>query len=96
VIVGSWLEKKEWGMPWSLKILSIKIWATMEVMDGCWIAHKWAYLERLSTTTMMTDLFPDLGKPTMKSIEIYVWIVGGIGSGWNVLGALTVSPLFHW
>jgi hypothetical protein len=42
---------------------------------------------------MMTDLFPDLGKPTMKSIEISVQIVGGIGSGWSVLGDLTVSPL---
>jgi hypothetical protein len=30
---------------------------------------------------MMTDLFPDLGKPTMKSIEISYQIVGGIGSG---------------
>jgi hypothetical protein len=30
---------------------------------------------------MMTDLFPDLGKPTMKSIEISLQIAGGIGSG---------------
>jgi hypothetical protein len=33
---------------------------------------------------MMTDLFLDLGKPTMKSIEISVQIVGGIESGWSV------------
>jgi hypothetical protein len=33
---------------------------------------------------MMTDLFPDLGKPTMKSIEISLQIAGGIGSGCSV------------
>jgi hypothetical protein len=44
---------------------------------------------------MMTDLFPDLGKPTIKSIEISHQIVGGIGSGCSVPGDLTVSPLLH-
>ena len=43
--------------------------------------------------TMMTDLFPDLGKPTMKSIEISHKIEGGIRSGWSVPGALRVSSL---
>jgi hypothetical protein len=55
---------------------------------------KRAYLERQSTT-MMTDLFPNLGKPTMKSIEIFIQIVGGSGSGWSVPRGLTVSPLLH-
>jgi hypothetical protein len=44
---------------------------------------------------MKIELFHDLGNPTMKSIEISVQIVGGIGSGWNVPGALNVSPLLH-
>jgi hypothetical protein len=39
---------------------------------------KKSYLERQPTTTMMTDIFLDLGKPTMKSIEIFVQIVGGV------------------
>jgi hypothetical protein len=42
---------------------------------------------------MMTDLLPDLGKPTMKSIEISRQIAGGMGSNWSVPGALTVYPL---
>jgi hypothetical protein len=44
---------------------------------------------------MMTDLFPDLGKPTMKSIEISLQIAGGIRSSWSVPRALIVSPLLH-
>jgi hypothetical protein len=31
---------------------------------------------------MMTDLFPNLGKPVIKSIEISFQIAGGIGSSW--------------
>jgi hypothetical protein len=44
---------------------------------------------------MMTDLFPDLGKMVIKSIEISFQIAGGIGSGCSVLDDLTVSPLLH-
>jgi hypothetical protein len=43
-------------------------------------------------TTMMTYLLPDLGRPTMKSIEISHQIEGGIGSGWSVPRDLNVSP----
>jgi hypothetical protein len=35
---------------------------------------------------MMTDLFPNLGKPTIKSIEISCQIACGIRSGCSVLG----------
>jgi len=42
---------------------------------------------------MMTHLLPDLGNPTMKSIEISLQIEGGIDNSSSVLGALTVSPL---
>jgi predicted cation transporter len=44
---------------------------------------------------MMTDLFPDLGKPTIKSIEMSLQIAGGIEIGCSVPGALIVSPLLH-
>jgi hypothetical protein len=52
--------------------------------------HTW---KGQSTTSMMTDLLLDLGKPTIKSIEISHEIAGGIGSGCSVLGDLTVSTL---
>ena len=42
----------------------------------------------------MTDLFPDLGKPVIKSIEISFQIAGGIESDCSVPRDLTVSPLF--
>jgi hypothetical protein len=48
---------------------------------------------------MMTDLFPDLGKPTMKSIEIFVQIVGGIGKrlecarGFDCLSLITLTGI---
>jgi hypothetical protein len=32
----------------------------------------------------MIDLFPDLGKPVINSIEISFQIAGGIRSGWRV------------
>jgi len=96
VKVGSWSETIEWGMPWSLKILSMNIWANVDVLNRCWRAHKWTYLERKSTTTMMNDLLSDLGSPTMKSIEISHQIEGGIGRGSSVLGALKVSCLLGW
>ena len=46
--------------------------------------------------TIITDLFPDLGKPTMKSMDRSVHIVVGIGNGCNAHGVLIVSPLFLW
>jgi hypothetical protein len=42
---------------------------------------------------MVIDLFFDLGKPTIKSIEISLQIAGGIRSGWSVLESLTIYPL---
>ena len=43
----------------------------------------------------MTKLFPNLGKPTINSIEISIQILGGIERGWSVLAALIVSLLFQ-
>jgi hypothetical protein len=33
---------------------------------------------------MLTELLLDLGKPTMKYIEISIQLIGGSGSGWSV------------
>ena len=96
VKVGSWSDTIEWGMPWSLKILSMNIWSTLAAVNGCWREQKWAYLERRSTTTMMTKLFPYLGNPRMKSIEISHQIVRGFISGWSVHGFLKIFPLLRW
>jgi hypothetical protein len=40
---------------------------------------------------MMMDLFPDLGKTVIKSIEISFQIAGGIGSGCSVPEDLNFS-----
>ena len=45
---------------------------------------------------MITDLLPDFGNPTMKSIEILVHTVDGMGKGCNVPGGFTFSPLCRW
>jgi len=58
--------------------------------------HKLAFLEILSSATIMTDLFPDFGNPTMKSMDRSVHIVGRIGNGCNDLGVSIVSPFFLW
>jgi hypothetical protein len=44
---------------------------------------------------MMTKLFPNLGNPIMKSIEISLQIAGGIRRKWRVPRYFIVSPLFH-
>jgi hypothetical protein len=44
---------------------------------------------------MMTDLLLDMGKTTMKSIQISIHIVGGIESGWSVPRVLIVLLLLR-
>jgi hypothetical protein len=44
----------------------------------------------------MTNLFLDLGNPKIKSMEIPIQIVVGIGKGCNYLKGFTISPLFLW
>jgi hypothetical protein len=43
---------------------------------------------------MMTNLFPNFGTITIKSMEMLVKIVVGIDGGYNALGLVIVSPLF--
>jgi hypothetical protein len=42
---------------------------------------KWEYSVNLSTTTNMTFLFPDLGRPSIKSMEMKVQARSGMGKG---------------
>ena len=49
----------------------------------------------IKTTTMMNDLLLELGNPTIKTIDISLQIVGGIGSSCSVPIDLTVSRLLH-
>jgi hypothetical protein len=44
----------------------------------------------------VTDLFPALGRPTLKSMKMSVHIEAGMGSGCRVPGDLKISPLLHW
>ena len=44
---------------------------------------------------MMTDLLPDLGNPTMMSMEIFVEMDDGMARGWKVPGGLINSPLLR-
>jgi hypothetical protein len=50
------------------------------------MAMKYAYLLNLSTTTNITSLSSDLGKPSIKSILISMNGVLGMGSGYRNLG----------
>ena len=56
-------------------------YATFAALNGCPKAMKWAYLVNLSTTTNMTFIPWDFGKPVMKSIEIEFHALSGIGRG---------------
>jgi len=85
VKMESLLKTTEWGTPWSFKIFSMNIWSSVDAVNGCWRENKWAYLERRWTMTMITNLLSDLGRHTMKYIEISHQIEGVIGSGWSVL-----------
>ena len=95
VKVGSRLDTMEVSMPWSLNILSMKTWSTNFWVNGCRRVQKWAYLESLSTTTMMTDFFPDFGRLVMKSMETFVHMEARSGNGCKVLDSLIISRLFH-
>jgi hypothetical protein len=44
---------------------------------------------------MMTNLLPDLGNPTIKSIDISLQIAGGIEISYSVRGDLIVSLLLR-
>jgi hypothetical protein len=47
---------------------------------------KWKYLVSLSTTTKMILCLPDLGRPSIKSMETWVQVWLGIGNGTSSLG----------
>ena len=45
---------------------------------------------------MMTDFLLDFGRPIIKSIEMSIHYVGGIGNGFKAPKIYTIFPLFHW
>jgi hypothetical protein len=45
---------------------------------------------------MMKDLFSTLGRPTIKSMDIFVHREDGMGKGCKTPIDLIVSPLLHW
>jgi len=94
--VGSWSVTMDLGMSCSLKLLSTKTYAIMEALNGCYKAHKWAYLERWLTMTIMTDLLPNFGNPTMKSIEMSTHMVEGMDKWFNGARGFTNSHMCHW
>jgi hypothetical protein len=58
--------------------------------------HNRAYMESLSTKTMMIDLLLDLGHPKMKSIDIFSHTIGGVWICCSSLGVFLVSTLLCW
>lgn len=81
VNVGSQSVTVENGMRWSLNTLSIKMWAMLEAVYGWAREIKWAYLDSLSTTTIITLQPWDSGSPSIKSIEMSCHTLVGIGKG---------------
>ena len=75
--------------------LVMKICVTEEAVYGFLRAQKWLYWESWSTTTKITVFCPDLGSPSMKSIEISVQILIGMGKGSSNPGRSVFSPLWH-
>lgn len=86
--VGSQFDTIEVGIPFSFKIWSMNICTTIATVKGCINEQKLAYLESLSTTTMITNLVLSFLNPTMKSIEMFLQIETGMGRGWTFLGGL--------
>jgi hypothetical protein len=71
----------EVGIPCKRTIFATNVLATEAAVKGCFRGKKRAYLERRSTTTIMTEWSFEMGRPSMKSIEISVQICVGIGRG---------------
>jgi hypothetical protein len=69
------------GGPWSLMMWSINSYAMVWVVKGWAEGRKWEYLVSLSTTTRMTLYFPDLGRLSTKSMEIWLQAWLGMGNG---------------
>lgn len=96
VKVGSRPNIIEVSMPCTLNIWSMRICANNVRVNGWGRAQKWEYLESLSTTTMITDLFLDVGRPVMKSMDMSIHTDAKRGKGCKVPSCLIFSPLLRW
>lgn len=83
-------------MPWCRTTLFTKARATEVAVNGCHNAVKWAYLERRSTTTMITMHPFEGGNPSMKSMETSDRTCSGIDNGCSNPAGFILSYLHRW
>jgi hypothetical protein len=69
------------------------VWATDMAVYGWESDMKWAYLVSLSITTRMVLKVLDLGRPSMKSMQMVCQAWSGIGKGCRRPGSLQCSDL---
>jgi hypothetical protein len=74
----------------------MKICATLYAEKGWAKGMKWPYFVRRSTTTKMTKKLCEMGRPSIKFIEMADQTRLGMGKGWSKPGEATVSGLFSW
>lgn len=84
------------SMPYNLRTLLINISAILASVQGWVMTIKWANLVTLSTTTKIAEYLDDWGNPLMKSIEIEVQTLTGIGWGCKSPDDLVFSSLILW
>lgn len=71
----------DWGIPCNLAISATNLVATIDTVKLASKAKKCPYIERLSTTTIMTGFSLTIGKPVIKSKDMssHTWF--GMGKG---------------
>ena len=91
--MGSLLETKLFGNPWSLQTKSRNKRATLYAVWCVGRAPKWAPLEKWSTTTIMMVKPWDEGKLVMKSRDKSSQNCEGMGRGWRSPASFFASYL---
>lgn len=81
------------GIPWSLKIVLRKAFATVAAVKGHAKGMKCVNLVSLSITTRITSNLANLGKPSTKKIDISCQAESGIGNGYSNPGVEQFSVL---
>lgn len=84
------------GIPCNLTMSLTNVCTIWTTINECLVLEKWAYLLSLSTTTIMALTLWDLGKPSMKSMEISSHMRSGISRGCNSPTGLRHFVLFFW
>jgi hypothetical protein len=84
------------GNPYNLYTLCRNALTTLVAVKGCNKGTTWLYLENLSTTTKIQLVDPDLGRSSMKFMEIVCQAPSGVGSGDRRPGYLLLLGLACW